>query len=498
MDAFEAQLLAGTEGGRYPFFSPDGQWVGFFAGEKLKRLSTHGGSPLTVCDAPEVGRGATWGPDGTIVFDPGNSGLVRVAADGGTPEPITSHDPAMDRRDLSWPHLLPDGRALLATAGLDEHAELVMLTFETGRWRTLGRGFQAQYVGSGHLVFHAPEAREGEIRAASFDLQTLSLVGTPISVLDGVFRSENSGGAYFAVSASGTMVFARGGHARTLVRMDRNGRRTPLLEERRGFRFPRLSPDGRQVAITIDPRPSQVWVYDLVRRSGIPLTTGGHNLAAIWTQNGSHVTYYSDGDMVSRPADGSSEAARLLARDRAQYPGEWSRDGTLVFVHENANNRADIWAMPVGTDPRPLVATRAHELEPRLSPDERWLAYSSDESGRFEVYVRPFPDIDAGRWPVSTNGGLVPAWSPSGRELFYVNGTTMMAVRVETKDGSFRASTPEVLFTGPFETGSPQFDVSPDGPSFVMVEADPDARPTQVHVVTNWGTELTRRVAAPR
>ena len=263
------------------------------------------------------------------MFDPGESGLVRVAAEGGTPEAVTSGDAAMDRRNLSWPHFLPDGRALLATAGLADDAELIMLTFETGTWRTLGRGFQAQYVRSGHLVFHAPAVREGEIRAAAFDLATLSLRGTPMSVLDGVFRSENGGGAYFAVSDSGALVFARGSHARTLVRVDRTGRRTPLLEGRRGFRFPRLSPDGRRIAVTIDPRPSQVWVYDLVRRSGIPLATGGHNLGGIWTPDGSRLTYYSNGDMFTRLADGSSEAQRLLARESAAVPGRlvarWER-----------------------------------------------------------------------------------------------------------------------------------------------------------------------------
>ena len=506
LDAFDAQPLPGSEGARYPFFSPDGQWVAFFAGAKLKRLSIHGGSPLTVCDAPVIGRGGTWGSDGTIVFDPGDSGLLRVAVQGGTPEPVTSRDAVMDRRNLSWPQFLPDGRALLATAGLGEDAELLILPFETRTWRRLGRGFQAQYVRSGHLVFHAPAVREGEIHAAEFDLATLAVRGTPMSVLDGVFRSENGGGAYFAVSGIGALVFARGSYARTLVRVDRHGRRTPLLEDRRGFRIPRISPDGRSVAITIDPRPSQVWVYDLVRRSGIPLSTDGHSLGAIWSAQGDRVTYTStgadlprqSGDIYSRSADGSSAARRLLTRSRAQYPGVLLRDGSLIFIDDHPTNRADLWMMPLGAEPRPLVSTRAHEFAPRLSPDERWLAYSSDESGRFEVYARPFPNVDAGRWPVSTGGGMFPVWSPTGRELFYMNGTTMMVVPIETKGGRLAAGTPEVLFTGPFETGSPQFDLSPDGTYFVMVEADPDARPTQIHLVTNWVDELKRITAAPQ
>jgi eukaryotic-like serine/threonine-protein kinase len=201
--------------------------------------------------------------------------------------------------------------------------------------------------------------------------------------------------------------------------------------------------------------------------------------------------------MYSRSADGSSDARRLLTRSRAQYPGAWLRDGGLIFIDDHPTNRADLWVMPVGAVPRPLVSTRAHEFAPRLSPDERWLAYSSDESGRFEVYVRPFPNVDVGRWPVSTGGGMFPVWSPTGRELFYMAGTTVMAVGMETKRGRLSAGTPKVLFTGPFETGSPQFDISPDGTHFVMVEADSDAKPTQIHLVTNWVDELKRNTAAP-
>ena len=187
---------------------------------------------------------------------------------------------------------------------------------------SIGTGFQAQYVPSGHLLFHAPGIREGEVHAVGFDVERLEVQGEPRAVLDGVFRSAGAGGAYFAPSSAGTLVFVLGGHARTLVRVERNGRRTPLLDERRGFRLPRISPDGRYVAVTIDPRPSQVWVYDLARRSGIPLATGGHSMSPIWTTDGQRVTYVSssspavaDGDLYWRPADAGADAQRLLARD---------------------------------------------------------------------------------------------------------------------------------------------------------------------------------------
>ena len=493
LDTFDARPLPGTGGAHYPFFSPDGQWVAFFADGKLKRVPLHGGSPVTVCDAPTVGRGGTWGAEGTIVFDPGEAGLMQVAAGGGRPIPLTTGDATMDAGDLLWPHFLPDGRTLLATAIIDGVATLVARPAEADRWRRLGRGFQPQYLSSGHLVFHAPHVREGELQVVPLDPERLVTRGEPISVLDGVFRSQNGGGAYFAVAANGALIFAPGGHARMLVRIDRNGRRTPLTDDRRGFRMPRISPDGRQIAVTVDPRPSQIWVYDIARRSGVPLTTVGHNISPLWALDGRRIAFFSAGDIFVRAADGSSEATRLLARERAQYPDAWSKDGQfIVFASEQAARRSDIWLLPLEGEPRALVATGAHEMNAALSPDERWLAYTSDESGREEIHVRPFPNVDEGKWMVSTAGGDSAVWSPTSGELFYSNGVAVMRVPFETRASEFRAGAPELLFTGAFETGSPRFDISPDGTYFVMVEADPDARPTRIHVVLNWTGELER------
>jgi serine/threonine-protein kinase len=245
--------------------------------------------------------------------------------------------------------------------------------------------------------------------------------------------------------------------------------------------------------VTVDPRPSQIWIYDIARGSGVPLATDRHNLAPSWTPDSRHVSYTSGGDMYVRAADASDEPRRILARDGAQYARTWLQDGrTLIFEDESRTNRFDIWLMPADSDPRPLVATAAHELNPALSPDGRWLAYSSDETGRQEVYVRPFPNIGDGKWVVSTGGGVSPVWSPTGKELSYMSGRSLMSVAFAEQNAAFSAAPPERLFDGPFETGSPQFDISPDGSYFVMVEADPDARPTQIHLVLNWIAELTR------
>ena len=500
LSAFDARRLDGTDGARYPFFSPDGESVAFLAGSKLKRASVHGGPPVTICDAPLVGGAGTWSRDGTIIFDPGDSGLLRVPAAGGIPEPVRSKNPEMDARNLSWPHFLPDGRNVVVTIGQGIVAlgpdRLAMLALDTGEWHQLGTGVRAQYVETGHLVFHAPTIREGEIQAVAFDPAHPEAPGEPVSVLSGVFRSENGGEAYVAAASSGALIFVRGGHERALVRVDRTGRRTPLTDDRRGFRFPRLSPDGRRIAVTIDPRPSQVWIYDLERRSSFPLSTDRHNLATVWSPDGRRVAYSSGGDLYWRPADASAPEERLLERAGLQYPQAWSRaGGLLLFSHTDVETSGDIWAMPLNGEPRPIVATSAHEPHFDLSPDERWLAYMSDESGRMEVYVRPFPHVDRGKWIVS-NGGSVPVWSPTGRELFYMNATSMMSVAVNSRGDEFQAAAPEVLFSGPFETGSLNFDVSPDGTYFIMAEADPDAKPTQINVVLNWAQELKRLIAA--
>lgn len=494
LDAFDSRAIDGTEGARYPFFSPDGEWVGFFANGKLQRVSMQGGAPLAVCDTPTIGRGATWAGDGTIVFDPGAAGLMQVAAAGGAPRPITSSDNAFDRQDLSWPQFLPGGRELLVTVGRtgSTNTTIAVLSLDTGEWRELGPGSQAQFLAPAHLVYHAIGVREGELHAAAFDIERRALNGTPVSVLENIFRAPDAGAAYFAVAQNGTLVFARGGYERTLVRVDRAGQRTPLLEERRGFRLPAVSPDGRSVAITIDPRPSQVWVYDIPRKSRIPLAIDRHSISPLWTPDGRRIAF-SSLDMYWRPADAGAPAEPLLQRDGPQYATSWSVDGRLLIFHEGGPNQYDIWSLPVGGTPRPLIVTPASELGGRLSPDQHWVAYESNESGRFEIYVRPFPNVTDGKWTISTSGGQRAVWGPDQKELFYHAGPSMMRVAVEARGPSFKAGNPERLFSGPFDMSYTGYALAKDG-SFIMVEIDPHARPTQLHAVLNWSEDVARAV----
>jgi Tol biopolymer transport system component len=497
LGAFEPRLLAGTPGAQHPFFSPDGHAVGFFADGKLKRVALAGGSPVPVCDVPPLADHGAWSVDGSIVFDPGASGLLGVPATGGVPQPVETGDAALQARDLGDPHFLPGGRTLLLTVLLDDGPRIAAVSLDTGRWHLLVRGRQPAFVPPAYLVFHADSVREGELHAVELDLEQLTLKGDAFAVLDSVFRAPAGGSAYFAIAGNGTLVFAPGGLAHALVRVDRGGRRVPLTEERRGFRFPRLSPDGQQVAITIDPRPSQLWMYDIGRSSRRPLSVNGHNIGGAWRPDGLRYAYYSKGDIYWRASDASDREERLLERDRNQYPSTWTPDGSrLLFTDDHAVTRSDIWALTPGGAATPYIVTPAREDNPRLSADGRWLAYTSDESGQPEVHVRPFPDVHRGKWVVSS-GGHSPVWARSGRELFYRNGNTLMRVPVDPRGMQLSAGPPEALFSGPFDsTQGSNVDVSPDGSYFVMVEADPDQRPTRLQLVLNWRDEIERAARA--
>jgi eukaryotic-like serine/threonine-protein kinase len=492
IDAFEAKPLPGTEGASYPFFSPDGAWVAFLADGKLKRQSIAGGSPVTICDVGFSGRGGTWGADGTIVVA-GPDGLLKVPSGGGTPTPLGEKNAGAGAYRAAWPHFLPDGRSLLATVFDGKGESLIAVSLETGASRSIGPGSQAQYLPSGHLVFHAPHVREGEVQAVGFDLERLGFRGEPVSVLDGLFRSENSGGLHFAVARSGDLIFSRGGWVRTVVSVDRYGRRTSLLDERRGFRLPRVSPDGRRLAVAIDPRPSQLWVFDLVRRTGIQIAD---SLGSAWMPDSQRLTFAFRREIYWRRADGGAPAERLFVREGGDTPLDWSRDGHTLVFNDTTTSRFDIWMWRRGEQPRALIATPAHELTARLSADGRWLAYQSDESGRQEIYIRPFPNVDGGKWLVSRGGGLSPAWAPTGRELYYLNGSTLMAVQIRPGAGlALDVGAPTPLFEGPFDVSANNFDVAPDG-TFVMIEGDPSARHTQIDVVLNWAEDFRRRLAA--
>ena len=509
LDQFEAKPIPGTEGANAPFFAPDGGSVGFFADGALKKVAVSGGVPLTIADAPwsaSFSLGASWGPDDTIIFAAGlGAGLLQVSAAGGTLKVLTTPNAENGEVGHGWPQILPDGKNVLFTIRTGEDRRIALLSRETGEWRTILRvGTQAtgaRYLPTGHLVY----AQSGGLLAVPVDLSQGESSRSPMSILDGVF-TFGSGLAYFATSRSGALVYAPGvavAAENSLVWVDRQGRATPLAGDRGTYLYPRLSPDGRRVAVAIAEGGNRdIWVYDVERGTRTRLTIEGINTDAVWTPDGKRLAFASNRagafNLYWKPADGSGEAEPLLMREEAQFSHSWSPDGRLLAFYELSPGAArDIWVLSRDDNATatPFLTTSFNERSPIFSPDGRWLAYVSNESGRDEVYVQPYPERRA-KWLISTDGGTEPVWSAGGRELLYRRGDKMMAVPVETEP-AFTAGQPRVLFDGaydvaPVSSGSLNYDVSPDGERFVMIQRDQESAPRQLNVVLNWFDELER------
>ena len=508
---FEATPIPGTEGAESPFFSPDGQSGGFFAEGKLKRVSLSGGAPFTVCSAAS-NRGGSWGPDDIIIFTPSPvTGLFRVSAAGGSPKPVAVPDRKKGELSYRWPQILPGGKAVLVTIwnGITvDAARIDVLSLETGKHRVVvDGGTYARYVPSGHLVY----ARAGGLLAVPFDLKRLQVTGSPVSILEGVSMNPDFGAAEFSSSADGSLAYVAGGSnggESTFLWVDRKGVAQPLPAPPRAYTSPRLSPDGRRLAVAIKGAANPgVWLYELGRGTLTRLTEiSGTVPWLIWTPDGKRLTFPSLAggamDLYWMSADGSGIPERLIRGEIYLWPGSWSPDGrVLAFTEVDPTTGWDIWVLEIEGDrkARPFLQTPSNEGGAVFSPDGRWLAYQSDEAGRAEIYVRPFPG-PGGKSQISTEGGTEPVWSRDGRELFYRNGDKMIVAAVETKPG-FAAGKPKLLFEGHYETSiypyEPNYDVSPDGQRFLMIKAsEQESAATQLNVVLNWSDELRRLAPA--
>jgi serine/threonine-protein kinase len=502
IDSLEAKAHAGTELASNPFFSPDGQWIGFFAPGKLKKVSVAAGITQTLCDAP-FGRGGSWAPDGSIYFAATNSsGLSKVSADGGTPGEVTTLDRAKGEVSHRWPQVLPGGKALLFTLwtgpGRDEQHVLVQ-RLDTGERITVVKGGgTGRYVPSGHVVY----ARGDELFAVRFDLDRLQVSGPAVRLADAV--RVGSEGAHYAVSDVGELTYLPGDpqrYRRRLVWVARDGRVEPLAApEREYFGNAALSPDGRFAAVDVETGTIDLWIYDFSRATLTPLQTGiGSSQAPRWTPDGNRIVYRGTRtgfrNVWWKTVDDATSEERLTTGERIETPGSWSADGEwLVYMAIDPVTGPDVWALPAGggREPRVIVRTPYQEAHPRLSPDGRWLAYTSNEPGRLEVFVQPF-DGPGGRSQISTDGGTEPVWSGDGRELFYLDGDRMMAVEITTAP-TFKAGAPRRLFEGRYAfslTTSAAYDVTSDGQRFLRVQPlYPDPPVNQIHIVLNWFEEL--------
>ena len=511
LDELEATPIPNTGGARTPFFSPDGQWVGFVAEGLLQKVSLTGGRPVRLSSAGEVASGASWGPNDTIVFTPRNAGLLRVSSDGGDPEPLTELDSEGGVVDHLWPAITPGGEAVLYTvwSGSLDTAQVGVRALHDDRERILIAGSQPRYTSTGHIIF----AREASLWAAPFDLDDLELTGPAVQVLDALLVNTGGGAAQFVHASDGTLAYMTGGTRltdSTLTWIDREGRTEPLPTRPGIYTSARVSPDGTEVAVTALTGGSAsrgIWISDVSRGGLTRLTTDftvdGHPL---WAVDGARVVFGSQRDgswgLFSQATDGASRAERLLTIEDVAYlrPSGWSADAkTLVFEYASRSG-ADIGVLAMEGDRgwTPLLASEASEREPHISPDGKWIAYSSNETGQYVIYVERFPELGA-RQPISTGLGLQPLWSPDGGELFYVGAeSALMAVPVEMGE-TLTAGTPEELFRWPLLSfvalPGRQHDITSSGDRFLLMDAPGiSTGASEIIIVEHWFEELERLV----
>jgi serine/threonine-protein kinase len=523
LSQLQATLLPGTEGAYSPFFSPDGKSIAFFVAGALKKVAVTGGAPTTIC-AVQGGRGGWWNDDNTIVFQPSGGTdtiLHRVSADGGKPAPIGVQAP--NETTQRWPQALPGGRGVLYTGNdgstVWDNSSIMVQPLDGSTPKPVRRGgYQGRYVASGHLLY----MRESTLYAVPFDLDRLEAAGDAVSVVEGVLGAANTGGVQFSVADNGTLVYLVGrtdGPDERIYTMEASGKTTVLRAQAAEWFNPRYSHDGTKLAITIRKGPdADIWIHepdrDLARLTSEP----GGDFAPVWTPNGDRIAFASTrGDsgpvnMYWRRSNGTGGIERLTRSSKVQVPYSFHRSGReLAFTERNTVSLTDIMILPLEGDdkagwkpgtPRPFLDTPAHESSPAFSPDGKWLAYQSNETGTFEIYVCPFPSGDDKK-KISSGGGLHPRWSANKNELFYLgidSPNPVMVVPYQVDGDNFVPGAPKQWSTQriqPHPRGS-AYDVHPGGLRIVMSKPPdvPAARRDKAVFVFNFFDELRR--VAPR
>jgi serine/threonine-protein kinase len=509
LDKLRPVPIPGTEGAVSPFFSPDGRHLGFIrTGRTVRVLSLDGGPPLTLSDSINSTAG-DWGDDGYIYVEV-DSGIARVRASGGPLEPIYKF--SVERREIGteFPNVLPGGKGLIfrvRRAGQPAtEFDIFGMTLPKGEARPLIRGIYARYAASGHLLV---VTADGKLLAVPFDADKLALKGAAVAILEGLRSGPFE--QNMAVARNGTFVYATGGSSASTLPfwVDREGKATPVdpaWDPQGAVNAVALSADGKTLAVGLGRVGTEdVWVKQLPAGPFSRITFGDSpHFRPAWAADGRSLLYITDaGTGAGLPtlsrADGTGPPQTLLKSPFSFGQTLQSRDGRWILLRRSLSEPGggDIYAMKAGDSTLvPLLTTSAQETAPALSPDGRWLAYSSDESGTQEVYVRPFPDVASGRWQVSLNGGTAPRWARSGRELFYLNGRQEMVSAAVRAGTGFEVDQPKVLFPAISYILSPSYpiyDVSPDDRRFVMVRSAAATEETEVILTQNWFEELKAR-----
>ncbi len=499
LERAEGRVLPGTEDASMPFWSPDSRSIAFFAQGKLKRVSASGGAPDTICDAPG-GRGGTWNREGVILFNPDwRSGLDRVSAAGGKPTPVTRLKPGEFVH--RYPAFLPDGEHFLFSvrSGASAANALMVSSIEGAEPKLLiGINSNAIFVAPGFILYW----RDDALRAQPFDPDRLELTGEPVVVGHGIRFEPDDGAALFSASGNGLVVYYGGGNATDksrLVLRGRDGMELGTVGPPGNYYDPRLSPDGRRVAVDNSgvENNGDLWIYDLARPTATRLTFDpGDESCPIWSHIDDRLAICSmvGGDASIQLLDltGRTKQELLLGTEALEQPSDWSRDGEwMVYTRREsvAASQTDIWILSLADGKtRPFVDSPFEEEHGQISPDGRWIAYSLDESGWPEVYVQPFPD--GGRqWQVSTDGGAAPRWRGDGGELYYVApDDRVMAVAMATGPG-LQAGTPAALFRSRIRFSlNNQFDVTADGQRFLINEVLVDSSREPMSLILNWNS----------
>ena len=523
LDSLEARPLPGTEGAALPFWSPDNRFIGFFAEGKLKKISAAGGPAQTLSEATQ-GSGGTWaqgssGSDSVVVFAPtGSSALLRVSDAGGEPAPATVLDESAQESSHRFPYFLPDGRHFLYWGGRAGAGQVYTGSLDPDASREsasetktplLPDDTPVRYAPpppghpNGHLLF----AREDTLMAQEFDANRLEPAGQPFPIAEGISASTlRVGLSDFSVSQTGVLAYRTGtGSApHQLVWFGRDGKRLSSVGEPGGHAAVSLSLDNTKAAISLFDSSRDIWIYDLTRNVASRFTFDpAIDMTHTWSPDGRRLVFSSTRDgafnLYVKPTSGAGEAELLLQTNNTKGPRDWSRDGRLIlFVEQSPETGYDLWVLPLEGErkPVPYLQTEFNEVMGQFSPDGRWVAYVSNESGRGEIYVQPYP-ADGGKWQVSTDGGRQPRWRADGKELFYLTADDrVMAAEIEAGE-TFQPGVPHMLFRAPgvnplLPDNFYHYDMSDDGQRFLIDVAAEESQQSPVTIVLNWQAELGR------